>query len=68
MFDSFAESAAALQRWHDAGRSGPRPPGRLRPIQEQPVTRLTSLWARLLYRVTYDPDGRPTMMKLRHEF
>jgi len=68
VFDSFAESAAALQRWHDAGRSGPRPPGRLRPIEEQPVTRLTSLWARLLYRITYDPDGRPTRMKLRNEF
>ncbi len=29
MFARFAESAAALDAWHDGGRVGPRPPGRL---------------------------------------
>ena len=66
-FDAFARSAAALQHWHDTGRSGPRPPGRLRPIADPPVTGLTRAWAGLLLRTTYDPDGRPSLMKLRRE-
>ena len=44
MFDVFAASAAALQAWHDGGRSGPRPPGRLRPLR---VPRLSPVDARL---------------------
>ena len=32
-FAAFAESARELQRWHDAGQAGPRPPGRLRPYR-----------------------------------
>ena len=31
MFETFADSAARLQAWHDTGTSTPRPPGRLRP-------------------------------------
>ncbi len=57
-------SAAALQAWHEAGREGPRPPGRLRPHDPDGVPR----WRRLLvtpaYRVIADPDGRPPRMKL----
>src|SRR4029077_3360263 len=30
-FEAFARSAAALDQWHRKGRTGPRPPGRLRP-------------------------------------
>ena len=33
MFDAFASSAAALQAWHDGGRQGERPPGRLRALR-----------------------------------
>ena len=58
-------SAAALDAWHDGGRSGPRPPGRLR---AHPVVRMP-LWQRLLaaprYHAIVDPDGRPAWMKVR---
>ena len=43
------------------------PPGRLRPIVDPPVTGLTRAWAGLLLRTTFDPDGRPALMKLRRE-
>ncbi len=66
-FDTLARSAAALQHWHDTGRIGPRPSGRLRPIVDPPVTGPTRLWAGLLLRTTFDPDGRPSLMKLRRE-
>ena len=68
VFDAFSRSAAALQAWHARGRSGPRPPGRLRPIHERNVSRLNRVWATPMYRTLYDPDGRPTAMKLRGEF
>ncbi|WP_456846161.1 phospholipase D family protein [Cellulomonas sp. P5_C6] len=57
--------AAALDAWYAGGRSGPRPPGRLRahPVVELP------LWKRLLatppYHAVVDPDGRPAWMKAR---
>ena len=66
VFDSFAASAEALQRWHLGGRSGPRPPGRLRPLEEQhPVTGFTKVWAGVVYRVSYDPDGAPEQVLMR---
>jgi phosphatidylserine/phosphatidylglycerophosphate/cardiolipin synthase-like enzyme len=60
--------ARDLQAWHARGRSGPRPPGRLRPLHEQPLSRLTRMWATPMYRTLYDPDGRPTLMKLGRRF
>jgi hypothetical protein len=60
-------SAAALDAWHDAGRSGPRPPGRLR---EHSMVKLPA-WQRLLaapvYRGLVDPDGRPWRLKVRQQ-
>ena len=53
------ESAAALDAWHDGGRQGPRPPGRLRPHRADQLPAHTRAWARPLYRVVIDPDGRP---------
>jgi phosphatidylserine/phosphatidylglycerophosphate/cardiolipin synthase-like enzyme len=52
-------SADALHQWHRAGRTGPRPPGRLRPHEPERLSRLTRAWATLPYRLLYDPDGRP---------
>jgi len=65
---AFARSAARLQSWHDGGRRGTRPPGRLRPLPEVPVSRLTGAWATPMYRTVYDPDGRPLRMRLRRRF
>jgi phosphatidylserine/phosphatidylglycerophosphate/cardiolipin synthase-like enzyme len=67
-FDAFADSAANLQRWHDGGRTGPRPPGRLRPYVRPTLSRATRAWATPLYRVLPDPDGRPVSLRLRHAF
>lgn len=60
--------AAALAAWHDGGRRGPRPPGRLRPHRPEKLGRLTRLWATPVYRVLVDPDGRPIRLRLRGGF
>jgi phosphatidylserine/phosphatidylglycerophosphate/cardiolipin synthase-like enzyme len=67
-FDAFARSAAALDAWHAAGRSGPRPSGRLRTYRAPAQGPLTRAWAGLLYRTVYDPDGRPAPMRGRDAF
>jgi phosphatidylserine/phosphatidylglycerophosphate/cardiolipin synthase-like enzyme len=69
--EAFAElrrSATALQSWYDGGQAGPRPPGRLRPLQDPPLSRATTRWATVAYRWVYDPDGRPWRMRRRREF
>jgi phosphatidylserine/phosphatidylglycerophosphate/cardiolipin synthase-like enzyme len=68
MFEAFASSAAALQAWHDGGRQGPRPPGRLRPIADSHPSLATRAWAAPLYRLIHDPDGRPRALRRRHTF
>ena len=65
MFSAFAESSAALQRWYDGGRRGPRPPGQLRPLADQAVSGRTRLWAEPLYRTLFDPDARRLRDRLR---
>jgi phosphatidylserine/phosphatidylglycerophosphate/cardiolipin synthase-like enzyme len=65
-FAAMRASAADLQAWYDAGRPAPRPPGRIRPWDAgAPVT---SVWARLLYRRLFDPDGRTAALRRRGEF
>jgi len=68
MFEAFASSAQRLQAWHAAGDAGPRPPGRLVPLPNPRLSRLTRLWARPLYRAVHDPDGRPKALRRRSEF
>jgi phosphatidylserine/phosphatidylglycerophosphate/cardiolipin synthase-like enzyme len=65
---AFAASAARLQRWHDDGRVRPRPAGRLRPDQLDRLDTSTLRWADPLYRLIYDPDGRPRRMRRSHQF
>jgi phosphatidylserine/phosphatidylglycerophosphate/cardiolipin synthase-like enzyme len=67
-FEAFAAAARTLQQWHDRGRSGPRPAGRLRPLADQPLSIATRLWATPLYQAFYDPDGRPRPLRRRHAF
>jgi phosphatidylserine/phosphatidylglycerophosphate/cardiolipin synthase-like enzyme len=70
--DSFVralqDSADALQAWHDGGRVGPRPPGRLRVHRPERVGLPTRLWATPVYRLMVDPDGRPLKLRLRKSF
>jgi hypothetical protein len=51
-------AAEALDGWYDSGRSGPRPPGRLRIHKPERMGLWTRLWADPAYRMFYDPDGR----------
>ncbi|HEY8788921.1 MAG TPA: phospholipase D family protein [Actinopolymorphaceae bacterium] len=67
-FSAFADSAAQLQSWHDAGRTGARPAGRLRPYAAPTMTRRTLSWAEPLYRMVYDPDGRTAKLRRTREF
>ena len=62
-FDAYAASADALDAWHAGGRSGPRPPGRLRHYVEPELSRFTRAWATPLVDLVYDPDGRPRRMR-----
>ena len=66
--DAFAASAHNLQRWHDGGRHGPRPAGRIRPYRLDRLDSSTLRWAEPLYRVVYDPDGRPGRLRRSHQF
>ncbi|MEW5812056.1 MAG: phospholipase D family protein [Actinomycetota bacterium] len=66
--DAVTASALALQNWHDGGRVGPRPPGRLRPHEPEQLSTLTRLWAEPLYRAVYDPDGRSYRDRLRRRW
>jgi phosphatidylserine/phosphatidylglycerophosphate/cardiolipin synthase-like enzyme len=67
-FAAVADSAARLQDWYDAGRRGARPPGRLRPYHAPRLSKRTLAWATPLYRIVYDPDGRPLSMRYRKRF
>src|SRR3954447_17953519 len=67
-FNAFRDSAAALQHWHDGGRRGERPPGRLRPYRLEQIRWWMRAWATPLYRGFFDPDGRPLALRVRNEF
>jgi phosphatidylserine/phosphatidylglycerophosphate/cardiolipin synthase-like enzyme len=67
-FQHFADSATTLQSWHDNGKVGPRPPGRLRPYRSPHLSRRTRAWATPLYRAFLDPDGRPASLRHASEF
>jgi len=68
MFAAYAACAAALDAWHQDGRRGPRPPGRLRRLHPPglgPITRGLSVAP---YLTVHDPDGRPKALRKRDAF
>jgi phosphatidylserine/phosphatidylglycerophosphate/cardiolipin synthase-like enzyme len=67
-FAAFARSASELDAWCASGRTGVRPRGRLRPYQLTKLSRWTRLWAGVLYRLVYDPDGRPWNLRRTGRF
>jgi phosphatidylserine/phosphatidylglycerophosphate/cardiolipin synthase-like enzyme len=70
-FDAYAASADALASWRKgAGHAtaDDRPPGRLRPLDDPEQSRLPRVWDDPLYRLVYDPDGRPLGLRLRRTF
>ncbi len=62
-FDAFRDTARELQQWTLSGRSGPRPPGRLRPYTLPDLSRTERRWATPLYRKLLDPDARPRRLR-----
>ncbi len=68
MFTAYAEAAKALDDWHDGGRIGDRPPGRLRCLQPPELTRLERAAALVPYLVLHDPDGRPKPLRKKDAF
>ncbi len=68
MFAAYAECADGLDAWHDGGRVGPRPPGRLRRIPPPALGPLQRALALPAYLTLHDPDGRPGPLRKRDEF
>jgi len=62
-FELWRATAARLEAWHEGGRRGPRPPGRIRPHVVELAPALKARWAQALYRVAIDPDGRPLPLR-----
>jgi phosphatidylserine/phosphatidylglycerophosphate/cardiolipin synthase-like enzyme len=64
-FEAFKHQADVLAAWHRDGQSGPRPPGRVVAHQVTRVPRAKRVWASVLLRLLYDPDGRPWRDRIR---
>jgi phosphatidylserine/phosphatidylglycerophosphate/cardiolipin synthase-like enzyme len=64
-FRAVRDSAQALRSWHESGRTGPRPPGRLCPHVPERMPWWRKPLAVPVYRWLYDPDGRALRDRLR---
>lgn len=64
-FAAFRRWADLLAAWHEGGRSGSRPPGRVSRHSSRDSTAVQRLWATPLYLMVYDPDGRPWRDRVR---
>ena len=68
MFEAYAATARAVDAWHEGGRRGPRPPGRLRSLQPPELSLLTQALALPPYLMLHDPDGRPRPLRKQNGF
>ncbi len=68
MSRAFVESATQLDAWHDGGKVGARPPGRLRTLRSPGLGWFARTLSRLPYSTMHDPDGRPRSLKRRDEY
>ena len=66
-FEAMRDSAQALRAWHESGRTGPRPPGRLCPHVPERLPWWRKPLAVPAYRLLYDPDGRALRDRLRRQ-
>ncbi len=62
-FELWRRRAKELDAWHTGGRRGPRPPGRVRRHDPEPLTPVQERWSPLLYRTIFDPEGRPRRLR-----
>jgi hypothetical protein len=67
-FAAYAQAAARLDAWYAAGRVGPRPPGRLRRYTVPHIGAATAAFAKPIYHLIADPDGRPRRLRRAREF
>jgi phosphatidylserine/phosphatidylglycerophosphate/cardiolipin synthase-like enzyme len=67
-FDAWRRAASALATWHDAGRSGPRPPGHASEHDPGRVQPWAAWWATPVYKLLVDPDGRPRRLRRASRF
>jgi phosphatidylserine/phosphatidylglycerophosphate/cardiolipin synthase-like enzyme len=67
-FETWRRAALARDAWHDGGRKGPPPSGRVREHLTEPVRPWTAWWAAPAYRILVDPDGRPSRLKRARHF
>jgi phosphatidylserine/phosphatidylglycerophosphate/cardiolipin synthase-like enzyme len=68
MFAAYERCAAGLDEWYDSGRSGPKPPGRLRRMQPPKLGALARALALPAYLNLHDPDGRPRSLRREDRF
>ena len=67
-WDLWSATADALDAWHADGRQGARPRGQVRRHRPDPVRGWQRLWAEPLYRIVFDPDGRPRRLRRAGRF
>jgi phosphatidylserine/phosphatidylglycerophosphate/cardiolipin synthase-like enzyme len=67
-FDAWRETARALDQWYRGGCQGARPRGRVRHHRPEPIRWWDVWWARPIYRLVVDPDGRPRRLRRSGEF
>ncbi|MGH9193812.1 MAG: phospholipase D family protein [Acidimicrobiales bacterium] len=67
-FEAWRAAAHGLDQWYRGGCQGPRPPGRVRLHRPQRVKWWAGWWARPIYRLAVDPDGRPRRLRRSGEF
>ena len=64
----WATTARELENWERGVRLGQRPSSRIRVHEIEPVSRGNRPWAEIIYRIVFDPDGRPLRLRCGHRF
>ena len=64
----WGKTADELDNWQTSSKEGARPSCRIRPHVIDPVPRGSQRWAGIVYRLVFDPDGRPLKLRLRRGF
>jgi phosphatidylserine/phosphatidylglycerophosphate/cardiolipin synthase-like enzyme len=67
-FGAWRATAHALDEWYRTGCPGERPTGRVRRHRPERVMWWAGWWARPVYRLVVDPDGRPWRLRRAGEF
>lgn len=62
------KTASELEHWEIQGDLANRPTSRIRTHVIEPVSHRGRRWADLVYRLIFDPDGRPLKLRIRNRF